>query len=184
MHKHGVRPVKCGAHEWVLDSGAWIHHTSNLELLLEGGDFQSQELDNKYAPSSGDDAAALHAQGRGSVRTDCFNFTGVHYVVGDDTRNVVSVSQLARDHGLVTVFEPTSCYVKDKKTGKIVGKGRLRNDMYMLDSLHIVGQVSIYTHLDHLFSNDLEYPASTFSVDLHPSIQLQSIDSIFHMHSI
>ncbi|CAD6255386.1 unnamed protein product [Miscanthus lutarioriparius] len=140
MHGHGGRLVKWGPHKWVLDSGAWNHHTSNLALLLEGGYFQSHELDNKDAPSSGDDATAPHVQGRGSVRTDCFDFPGVHYVVGDDTRNVVSVSQLARDHGLVTVFEPTSCHVKEKKTGKIVGKGRLRNGMYILDSLHIVGQ--------------------------------------------
>ncbi|CAD6255387.1 unnamed protein product [Miscanthus lutarioriparius] len=142
MHGHGGRLLKWGPHEWVLDSGAWNHHTSNLALLLEGGYFQSQELDNKDAPSSGDDATAphVHVLGRGSVRTDCFDFPGVHYVVGDDTRNVVSVSQLARDHGLVTVFEPTSCHVKEKKTGKIVGKGRLRNGMYILDSLHIVGQ--------------------------------------------
>ncbi|XP_066340392.1 uncharacterized protein [Miscanthus floridulus] len=140
MHGHGGRLVKWGPHEWVLDSGAWNHHTSNLALLLEGGYFQSQELDNKDAPSSGDDATAPHVQGRGSIRTECFDFPGVHYVVGDDTRNVVSVSQLARDHGLVTVFKPTSCHVKEKKTGKIVGMGRLRHGMYILDSLHIVGQ--------------------------------------------
>lgn len=47
MHRHGGRLVKWGPHEWVLDSGAWNHHTSNLALLLEGGYFQSHELDNK-----------------------------------------------------------------------------------------------------------------------------------------
>ena len=134
--------------KWVLDSGAWIHHTSNLGLLLDGGGFQFQdEIDNKenaMTPTSdnNDDAPHVHVQGRGRVRTECFEFPGVCFVVGDDARrNVVSVSQLARDHGLVTVFEPTSCHVKDKKTGRIVGEGRLCNGMYMLDSLRIVGQV-------------------------------------------
>lgn len=148
LRQRGDEAVK-----WVLDSGAWIHHTSNLDLLLDGGDFQFQdEINNKDAttPRGGDDDAAPHinVQGRGCVRTECFEFPGVRYVVGDDIRNVVSVSQLARDHRLVTVFEPTSCHVKYKKTGQIVGKGRLCNGMYMLDSLRIVGQV--YTHAPSL----------------------------------
>ncbi|XP_066336170.1 uncharacterized protein [Miscanthus floridulus] len=140
MHGRGSKLVKWGPHKWVLDSGAWIHRTSNPLVVLDEGDhwhWQWQFQDQKMARS-------LYVQlGLRSVRTERFDFPGVQYVAGDDdddARNVVSVSQLARDHGLVTVFEPTSCHVKDKKTGQIVGKGRLRNGMYMLDYLRVVGQ--------------------------------------------
>lgn len=97
---------KWGPHEWVLDSGAWVHRTERFDFPC---------VLYLYVAGDGDN--------------------------DDDARNVVSVSQLARDHGLVTVFEPTSCHVKDKKSGQIVGKGRLRNGMYMLDYLRVVGQV-------------------------------------------
>ncbi|CAN6226619.1 unnamed protein product [Urochloa humidicola] len=116
--------------EWVLDSGAYTHRTSDLSLLLKGGDFEEIAID---PPMREHDAPNVLR--RGSIRTECFEFPGVLYVP-EDERNVVSVAQLARDHGLVTVFQPTRCHVKDE-TGEIVGKGRLRNGMYILDSLHI-----------------------------------------------
>ncbi|CAL4990573.1 unnamed protein product [Urochloa decumbens] len=117
--------------EWVLESGAYTHRTSDLSQLLKGGDFEEIAID----PPMREHDAPNVLLGRGSIRTECFEFPGVLYVP-EVERNVVSVSQLARDHGLVTVFQPTCCHVKDE-TGEIVGKGRLRNGMYILDSLHI-----------------------------------------------
>ena len=61
-----------------------------------------------------------------------------------DARNIISVAQLAYDHGLVTVFEPTRCHVKNKESGKIVGKGLLRNGIYVLEYL-LTSQVRTYT---------------------------------------
>ncbi|KAL6654588.1 hypothetical protein ACP70R_008053 [Stipagrostis hirtigluma subsp. patula] len=114
--------------EWVLDTFAWMHHTSNPRLLLRQGKLsvESHEWGR---------GGVLRTHG-GSIRTESFSVPDVRYVEGD-ARNVISVHQLAVDHGLVTVFEPTSCYVKDNKTGQVVGKGRLRNGTYVLDYLRI-----------------------------------------------
>ncbi|KAL6653644.1 hypothetical protein ACP70R_008568 [Stipagrostis hirtigluma subsp. patula] len=115
-------------YEWVLDTFAQMHHTSNPRLL------QLQETDGVESQELGGDI--LHTLGTGSIRTESFNVPGVRYVMGD-ARDVISVAQLAVNHGLVTVFGLPSCYVKDNKTGQIVGKGCLQNGTYVLDYLRI-----------------------------------------------
>uniref|UniRef100_A0A0E0F8K7 Uncharacterized protein n=2 Tax=Oryza meridionalis TaxID=40149 RepID=A0A0E0F8K7_9ORYZ len=65
-----------------------------------------------------------------------FKVPRVRYVQ-EATRNVISVAQLASDHGLVTVFEATCCHVEVKETGEIIGEGRLCQGQYLLDYLRI-----------------------------------------------
>lgn len=60
--------------------------------------------------------------------------------VGGSAKNIISVSQLAFDHGLVAVFEPSWCYVKDQR-GRDVGRARLRDGAYVLDYLLIDQEV-------------------------------------------
>jgi hypothetical protein len=73
----------------------------------------------------------------GSVGSVWFMVPVVRYIANSSSRNTISVDQLANDHGLVTVFEARCCYVKDRGTEQIVGKGRLRNGTYLLDYLLI-----------------------------------------------
>nr|BBF89848.1 hypothetical protein [Oryza sativa f. spontanea]BBF89859.1 hypothetical protein [Oryza sativa f. spontanea] len=77
----------------------------------------------------------LQILGTGSVQTERFKVPGVRYVQ-EGQRNTISVAQLA-GLGLVTVFEPIFCHVKDEETGDIIGRGRSRNGLYVLDYLRI-----------------------------------------------
>nr|BBF89311.1 putative NBS-LRR class RGA [Oryza barthii]BBF89316.1 putative NBS-LRR class RGA [Oryza barthii] len=106
---------------WTLDTMAWHHHTPCRWLLVD-------EL-----PSSDEGNYQLQT---GSVKTRAFKVPRVRYVQ-EATRNVISVVQLASDHGLVTVFEPTCCHVEVKETGEIIGEGRLCQGQYLLDYLRI-----------------------------------------------
>lgn len=107
---------------WTLDTMARHHHTPYRCLLDE---LPSSDQDNRLQI--------------GSVKTEGFKVPSVRYVQ-EATRNVISVAQLAYDHGLVTVFEPTCCHVKVKETGEIIGEGQ-----YVLDYLRI-HQVYIYIY--------------------------------------
>lgn len=111
--------MEADSNEWVLDTSSLIHHTFNLQLLhdLTTGDLQDVGQ-------------------RGSVHTQRFKVQDVHYIQGA-TRNVISVAQLARKHGLVTVFEPTCSYVRNRATGQEVGRAHLSNGIYVLDYLLI-----------------------------------------------
>lgn len=120
------------ATSWVLDSSAWIHHTSNRQMLY---DFQEAPEYLLPAPAG---VEGLHILGHGSVRTQRFKVPGIRYIASSgDARNVISVAQLADDHGFVSTFEPGFCYVKDKVTGQIVGVGHLLDGVYVLKTLRI-----------------------------------------------
>lgn len=76
------------------------------------------------------------------IETERFRIPYVSYNPEAGTKNVLSVSQLAEDHDLDVVFEPTCCYVRDSATGKDVGRGRVLNGTYVLDSL-LIGQPQV-----------------------------------------
>ena len=66
--------------------------------------------------------------------------------VRGDARNVISVAQLARSHGLVSVFELTVGYVRDTSTGKDVGRAYVREGdrVYVLEYL-LIGEPQVRT---------------------------------------
>lgn len=105
------------ASNWILDTFAQFHHTADRRLLR----------------SIREDVADQPA---GSVQTKRYNVPNVRYIP-TNKRNVISVSELAKDHGLVTVLEPKCCHVKVKKSGQIIGRGCLRKGVYTLDYLII-----------------------------------------------
>lgn len=115
---------------WVLDCRQVMHHTSNARLL-DGIDGSLPSL------LDDDDDNRIAGPVRGSIRTERFEVQEVNYVEGDSSRNVISVAQLARRHGLVTVFEPTCAYVRDPATEEEVGRACLRDGVYVLDYLRI-----------------------------------------------
>lgn len=146
--------------QWILDSSSPVHFTFNLRLLRGLVTYSLQKIADALPPVGSDDRAwpaegtaggdlqahdlgrhvgsqYLHILGHGSVQTESFGVPYVRYIQGE-ARNVISVDQLARVHGLKMVFEPTRCYVKDSK-GHNVGMARLRNGVYVLDYL-LIGQ--------------------------------------------
>jgi hypothetical protein len=124
------------ASEWVLDCFAGHHITSNLLVMYN----LSRSTDDEQVYR-----VRERIPWRGSVRTTCLDIPNVAYVprYDDAASHVISVAQLASDHGLVTVFEPTGCYIRDPTTTagkKDVGRAILRNGTYVLEYLRI-GQV-------------------------------------------
>jgi len=50
------------------------------------------------------------------------------------TKNLISVSQLTRDHDLVAEFNSFSCLIKDKNSGLVLLRGFLKDGLYQLHS--------------------------------------------------
>uniref|UniRef100_A0A803NGK1 Integrase catalytic domain-containing protein n=1 Tax=Cannabis sativa TaxID=3483 RepID=A0A803NGK1_CANSA len=53
------------------------------------------------------------------------------------TKNLLSVSQFAKDNNIFFEFHPFSCCVKDQVTKEILLVGKLENGLYKFDTLHL-----------------------------------------------
>ena len=49
-------------------------------------------------------------------------------------KNLITVSQLTRDHNLVAEFNSSFCLIKDKNTKEVLLKGCLKDGLYQLSS--------------------------------------------------
>uniref|UniRef100_A0A803P4A9 Integrase catalytic domain-containing protein n=1 Tax=Cannabis sativa TaxID=3483 RepID=A0A803P4A9_CANSA len=131
--------------EWYADTGANKHVATGMENLdyeipyhghdtLAVGDgkrLQISHIGNHSLPSS---STPVH----------------MHFIlkVPKITKNLVSVSQLTKDNNVFLEFHSTCCFVKDKITGKILLKGRVKNGLYVLTkSLGSSAPVQLECHL-------------------------------------
>ncbi|CAN6226675.1 unnamed protein product [Urochloa humidicola] len=128
---------------FILDSGAPSHVTGDKHPFL------STAFAPAVAPAGSSAAAAayeardgrvLTVAGVGTVTCDNFHVSNVLYVPGLQTGVIlVSVQQLAERDYLV-MFGSGRCFVRDRSSGKIIGKGRLHDDdgLYHLEFLKIL----------------------------------------------
>lgn len=150
-------------HKWCFISSVEIDLHNQIEEIDTSSMWFGFSSKSQKRPGRADTVDGMTTTGNhGSVQTDrdkCFLDTSMpnHHAsnqrlllgtgsfqdTADDLlqRNVVSVAQLASSHGLITVFEPTGCYMKDKKTGQIVAHGHLRDGAFVLDNL-LINQVA------------------------------------------
>lgn len=124
-----------GSDEWVLDSGAAIHLTSDRYLLHE-----FQPVENPSESVTGPDGMHFPIRGSGSVQTEKFNIPDVHYVPDIGlVLNIISVCKLSYDHNMIALFGPDHCTLV-LESGKTAGQAVLRDGIYVLQYL-IIGQV-------------------------------------------
>lgn len=127
---------------FILDSRAACHVASNVSVFSSSS---FTAMTTTLAASSAAatylayDGTRLAVAGVGTVSCDNFHLTDVLYVPGMRAGlNLVSVQQLAERDYLV-MFGGGQCSVRERSTGKIVGKGRMHDDdgLYHLDFLTI-----------------------------------------------
>eukprot|EP00795_Rhopilema_esculentum_P005567 gene5567-biopygen555 len=118
--------------QWILDSGASQHMTSNKLLLINYREFNQPEL-----VKLGDGHTV---EARGSGRAQITMETSHSKQLTIEMDNVLYVPKLAcnlfsvravTQKGLIVQFGHTCCWIKDSD-GKAVGKGRLVKRMYVL----------------------------------------------------
>ncbi|KAL6653710.1 hypothetical protein ACP70R_008634 [Stipagrostis hirtigluma subsp. patula] len=120
----------------ILDTGATNHVTGDKDLFLT---FRTGSPEGDTAVYRAPDGWALPVAGAGTIDCERFQLSGVLYVPQLETRvTLVSVQQLA-GCGYLVMFGGGQCYVKDRSSGSLVGKGRLHDDdgLYHLEFLRI-----------------------------------------------
>ncbi|KAL6653711.1 hypothetical protein ACP70R_008635 [Stipagrostis hirtigluma subsp. patula] len=132
VYRHGHnRP------EVIMDSAATNHVTSDrvLSSMFRIGAPDGSGAAVYHAP----DGRALPVASAGTIDCESFQLSGVLYVPELGTGiTMVSVQQLA-GRGYLVMFGGGQCYVKDRSSGSLVGKGRFHDDdgLYHLEFLRI-----------------------------------------------
>ena len=81
------------------------------------------------------DGTPMPLSGVGSVVSPHISLPNVYYIP-KLSLNLVSVGQLC-DSGYSVSFSSTSCHVQDPQSQKLIGKGRRRGGLYVLDELRL-----------------------------------------------
>ncbi|OEL27125.1 hypothetical protein BAE44_0011858 [Dichanthelium oligosanthes] len=124
----------------ILDSGASCHVAGDGSLFSSPATTITQEGSAAAAAYQACDGRRLAVAGVGTICFKDFHLPNVLYV--PDLRTLVirvSVQQLAEELDYLVMFGGGQCHVKDRTSGKIVGKGRLHDDdaLYHLEFLKI-----------------------------------------------
>ncbi|CAO2200756.1 unnamed protein product [Urochloa humidicola] len=124
-------------HRVILDSGAPHHVVGDISLLSS---FKTITPEGSSAAAyQTRDGRLLAVAGAGTISWDNFHLSDVLYV--PDLRTAVILVSVPRlvERGYLVMFGGGHSHVKDKSSGKIVGKGRLHGDdaLYHLEFLQI-----------------------------------------------
>ena len=111
--------------DWYMDSGATNHIThQNVPGIIEAGNIS---VGNGHRLKV---ARSAHASFNSSTSRS-LNLNRV-LVVPDIKKNLVSVAELTNDNNVLVEFDSSSCFVKDKKTNRILLKGKKHNGLYKM----------------------------------------------------
>ncbi|KAK8931024.1 hypothetical protein KSP39_PZI016079 [Platanthera zijinensis] len=117
------RPV-----QWLADSGASDHLTSSSGIL------------HSYHPHCGSsitvaDGSTVPIVGFGSCNvTPDMPLSSVAHVP-QSAYNLLSISKLTRDLNCTAIFTSSGCIFQEQSTSRIIGRGKLRGGVYVLDEV-------------------------------------------------
>ncbi|KAI4387440.1 hypothetical protein MLD38_005274 [Melastoma candidum] len=117
------------AGEWLIDSGATHHVTTNIANLHNVATYQGPST---VKLGNGSHADILHTGDRSlgseSGVLNLFNILHTPAI----SQNLISVSKLCRDNNVFVEFHPDVCFVKDKSTNQILLQGTMHQGLYTL----------------------------------------------------
>lgn len=121
---------------WYPDSGATNHITHNLNNLTVGTEYTGS---NQVQVRNGACLLISHF-GHSSFKTSTNHVLYLNNLlhVPKITKNLISVSQFAKDNYVFFEFRPSFCCVKDRLTGKVLLKGTLHEGLYQFNFLLIL----------------------------------------------
>lgn len=116
-----------------MDSGATNHITSNLNNLSFHTPYHGADkvtIDNgKKLPITHIDTSPLQTLPQSNFVLYVPNILHVPSM----TKNLLSVSQLTRQHNVIAEFHSNVCFIKDKTSGLVLLQGRLKDGLYRLE---------------------------------------------------
>ncbi|XP_021320482.1 uncharacterized protein LOC110436960 [Sorghum bicolor] len=103
---------------WVLDSGASFHVTSDQSQLVA-----CKPVTDGTSIQTGD-GTSCHITHQGSLCNNYFSVPNVSYVP-QLSMNLLSVGQVT-DQTFFVGFDDSSCFIQDRRSGKVIGTGHRR----------------------------------------------------------
>jgi len=117
---------------WVLDSGASFHVTSDKSKLVA-----CKPITDGTSIHTAD-GTSCHITHQGSLHSPHFYIPDIS-CVPQLSMNLLSVGQIA-DMNCFVGFDESSCFIQDRRNGKVIGTGHRRRDssnLYVMDTLRL-----------------------------------------------
>jgi len=137
---------------WMLDSGASFHVTSDQSQLVackpvtDGTSIQTA------------DGTSCHITHQDSLCNNHFSVPNVSFVP-QLSMNLLSVGQVT-DQNCFVGFDDSSCFIQDRRSGKVIGTGHRRkgaSSLYVLDTLRLPSSVAPTTHASSAASSSASF---------------------------
>lgn len=142
---------------WFVDSGATNHVTYSGDILDSAAPYTGQET---LAVANGKQLLISHI-GHARLSSTPSSTLQLNSVlqVPSVTKNLVSVSRLTHNNNVFLEFHKSCCFVKDKETGAVLLKGKIKDGLYLLgdDSSGLPNtslQINLATSSLHSVSSD------------------------------
>lgn len=136
---------------WYADTGATNHITTDMTHLGAPSEYSGSEQIN-LANGSGiniSHVGCAQVQLQNSSKSPLSLNSLLH--IPTATKNLISVSQFARDNNVFFEFSPHSCAVKCQDTKKILLKGIVMGGLYCFDHLAVLPSLAV-VHSKHVLS--------------------------------
>ncbi|CAN1225016.1 Retrovirus-related Pol polyprotein from transposon RE2 [Linum perenne] len=158
---------------WILDSGATNHMTnSSLQFITyspDSGSHKIQVADGNFATIAR----------KGNIRILPEITLKNVLRVPKLSYNLLSTHKLTLDTNCLVIFYPFHCVIQDLNSGRVIGKGRLREGLYYLDmedscnkkgqSMACTSSTSVYGEIMSLHSR-FGHPSFLYLKHLFPSL--------------
>lgn len=131
--------------KWYPDSGATNHLTPNLDNLVNKSNYEG----NDQIQMGNGTGLGIHHIGSSTFQSKFDpKILSIRQLlhVPSITKNLLSVSQFAKDNAVFFEFFPNSCYVRDQVTRKILMQGRLEGGLYVFDPPSFLHSTSSNIH--------------------------------------
>nr|KYP47922.1 hypothetical protein KK1_030409 [Cajanus cajan] len=122
---------------WYLDTGATNHVTSDASNLMGKTPYKGEA---KLKMANGDSSSIQYIGNSYFYPSKSAKplFLNQLMHVPSVSKNLLSVSQFARDNKVFFEFHPNTCNIKCQETRDVLMKGYFRNGLYAFDDLNIV----------------------------------------------
>ncbi|KAL2923749.1 Retrovirus-related Pol polyprotein from transposon RE2, partial [Bienertia sinuspersici] len=123
--------VQTATNEWIIDSGATHHMTSNKESMTHVCGYASRNCINFPTGET------TQISGIGEVRLSNDMVLSKVMLIPSFKHSLLSVQKLSKENNCKVTFHVGYCFIQDQDTSEVKGIGRAKNGLYYLINLPV-----------------------------------------------